>query len=276
MVRPDTLVGIVTSRADVQRFHEQRWYRVPVANWPRERWNPTYVALFETIKATGDEQCVRYWGKVIDTGDYTRAELLPNEPSRGRDTKLYKRILVERCEELTDPIVFHKRRRNPFLLTTKRRLLEARSASDLILGSGLEERIWEGLRELAIPAEREWYFPSDNQHFWLDFAVFCHRNNIDVEVDGDHYHMRPAQVEADKRRDNLLEDQGWTVRRFTQTQILEDTDGVIRRIRSAIARAGGLVERFDSRKFTYRGKETMQLSLMEDGAEYDAGPPPQT
>lgn len=266
----DTLVGIAPKQADVQIFREQLWYRVPVATWPRTNWEPRYVALFETTAASGGPQCVRYWGEVVDIAEYTGAELFPGQPRGGRETKRYNRILVRKCEELSEPIEFDRNRRNPFILTTLRRLHTAKSASELIMGSGLEERIWEGLQDLDVPAEREWLF-EDEQKYWLDFAVFCHDRGIDIEADGDRYHLSPERAARDNTRNNRLTSKGWAVLRYTQEQILRESREVFRQIRQTIDEAGGL--RSDGlvpRKFTFRGTEAMQLSLMEDGAEYDA------
>lgn len=267
----DTLVGIAPKKADVQIFQEQRWYRVPVATWPRTSWEPKYVALFETAAASGGPQCVRYWGEVIEIAEYTGAQLFPGEPRGGRETKRYNRILVRKCEELSEPIVFDRNRRNPFILTTQKRLHEARSASELIMGSGLEERIWEGLRELDVPAEREWLF-EDEQRYWLDFAVFCHERSIDVEADGDRYHLSPERAARDNTRNNSLTSKGWAVLRYTQEQIVSESREVFRQIRETIDKAGGLrSNELVPRKFTYRGKEAIQLSLMDGEAEYDVG-----
>jgi hypothetical protein len=204
----DMLVGVVTSKADRDIFMNQGWYRVPVANWPRPGWWPKWIALFETKAVTDAEQRILYYGRVHRIVERRGAELFPGVPLSGRETKLYHQVLVERPLERHSPIVLDKRRRNPFILTNRSRFEAATSVSELIVGSPLEEQLWEELRRQRIPAEREWYAYVGRRWYWLDFALFCHARNIDVEVDGDTYHLTQERARYDNQRNNELTSRG--------------------------------------------------------------------
>ena len=75
----------------------------------------------------------------------------------------------------------------------------------------------------------------------VDFAFPSHR--VVVELDGSG-HGTAAQVEADRRRSEQIERDGWRVLRFWNDDVLRDIDGVCRHIvaiaaeRCAIAKAG--------------------------------------
>ena len=61
----------------------------------------------------------------------------------------------------------------------------------------------------------------------VDFI--CRSKNFIIEVDGS-YHAEPRQKEEDKIRQNWLEAIGYDVIRFTNEEILFNTDNVIKSI----------------------------------------------
>jgi very-short-patch-repair endonuclease len=61
----------------------------------------------------------------------------------------------------------------------------------------------------------------------VDF--FCHRAKLVIEVDGgQHYSDEMAQT--DRKRDEYLQNHGLRVLRFTDTEVLNNIEGVIERI----------------------------------------------
>ena len=57
-----------------------------------------------------------------------------------------------------------------------------------------------------------------------------------VEIDGRAHHSARDVFEADRRRQNQLVAAGWTVLRFTPTQLANDPQEVIASVRATIAR----------------------------------------
>jgi very-short-patch-repair endonuclease len=64
----------------------------------------------------------------------------------------------------------------------------------------------------------------------VDF--FSHDRQLVIEIDGDS-HGLPGRAKADARRENYLETQGVLVIRFTDTEVFEALDEVVRRIAEA-------------------------------------------
>lgn len=68
-------------------------------------------------------------------------------------------------------------------------------------------------------------------HFIADFACLSHK--LIIEVDG-KYHQLPSQEISDKERTDWLENKGFKVLRFSNEQIISDTDRVLTIIREYI------------------------------------------
>lgn len=55
-----------------------------------------------------------------------------------------------------------------------------------------------------------------------------------IEIDGYRWHASPAQKRRDERRTNQLVQAGWTVLRFTASDVLADPDSVVRVLRATL------------------------------------------
>jgi len=86
-----------------------------------------------------------------------------------------------------------------------------------------EQKLWYYLRNRRLEG-----FKIRRQHvlneFILDF--FCIEKGLCLEIDGP-YHSDPSQRISDQRRDHELEDQGITVLRFTNDDVLFNLDVVL-------------------------------------------------
>ena len=58
---------------------------------------------------------------------------------------------------------------------------------------------------------------------------FSFEKKLVIEVDGDS-HAEPEQVEHDRVRDAYFESQGFLVKRYTNSDVLKNPDGVVRDI----------------------------------------------
>jgi very-short-patch-repair endonuclease len=81
--------------------------------------------------------------------------------------------------------------------------------------------LWAELKRLQVWAERQELVQVNSRIYFLDFAIYCIKGNIDIETDGDLWHANPARAAKDNVRNNDLETNGWKVLRFNSQQIQE-------------------------------------------------------
>jgi very-short-patch-repair endonuclease len=62
---------------------------------------------------------------------------------------------------------------------------------------------------------------------------YCHKAKLVVEVDGGQ-HFSDERVEYDKIRDDFMENMGLKVLRFTNTDVIDNLDGVVEVIESTL------------------------------------------
>lgn len=95
-------------------------------------------------------------------------------------------------------------------------------------------------RKNQTPAENFFWRTIKERHFWVKFkrqfvigdyiADFANLEaRIVIEIDG-AYHCEPIQIEDDKVRSAWLEKMGWHVLRFTNDEIIFDTNRVLNTI----------------------------------------------
>ena len=144
-----------------------------------------------------------------------------------------------------------------------------------------EAALWEVLRANQLGEKfRRQHVIGD---FIVDFVAL--NSKLVIEVDG-AYHNNAEQMEADKLRSDFLNEAGFKVLRFTNEQVLQDTDNTIKEIkanlkaRSPTGRDGeGLLTIFTTRADTIFGVTFMvlapeselvaQLTTAEHKAEVD-------
>ncbi len=193
-----------------------------------------------------------------------RKELLPNEAFHARADEDYYKIEFEELSELSQPIVSHRHRRVLFITTTFSRFINARELNDVFYESPLEEIFWEVLQSEKISAERQYMVETEEDFFFLDFAIFSKQRNIDVECDGDKHHSTKPDVKRDKRRNNILESKGWSVLRYTTEDITKHLDRCVHQVKETINRYGGLQDIEDLSQSRYLSlNDHGQLSLFD-------------
>ena len=92
-----------------------------------------------------------------------------------------------------------------------------------------EKRLWSHLRgrQLGVQFTRQYQIGN----FVVDFA--CRRLKLAIECDGGQH----AENLADEERTRLIEAHGYRITRFWNTDVLQNTDGVLIRILEEIALA---------------------------------------
>ena len=90
-----------------------------------------------------------------------------------------------------------------------------------------EQRLWYFLRAHRF-MEMKFKRQKPVGHYIVDFI--CHEHNLIVEVDGGQHQ---DDVEYDRRRDAWLQAQGYTVLRFWNNDVMQQTEIVLEAIRAA-------------------------------------------
>lgn len=241
------LVAVLNNRPDFQRAETEHWYRIPVKTAPDGLRNTRWIAFYMT-KALGPERwSVRYWAKVRKITQVSRADLLPAEKNHPRSQNLYYRLGLGPLQVRPEAILSRRRRRIVFIPSIWKKFTEALEINDLVHGSPLEDRLWAAFKQEEIAAERQWW-EGEKTRYCLDFALFCPQRNIDVECDGDTWHINPKSAAHDNARNNFLEQRGWHVLRFNTAQLTDDLPGCVRNVTMLINRCGGLLMADDSVK----------------------------
>jgi len=94
-----------------------------------------------------------------------------------------------------------------------------------------ERRLWAGLRQF-----RRWYGIYVRRQvpigkYIADFAI--HERRIVIEVDGEH-HFELGRRVRDRKRDEWLAGQGYTVLRFNTGELSDSFDGCVEEILRAL------------------------------------------
>jgi very-short-patch-repair endonuclease len=217
MPRGEVLVAIMNAPADMELAREAGWYRIPVSSVRKllkGRWPPRWLAFYQTkVFGPPEAYAVNYCAAVQDIRKVSRQDLFPDTPP-------------------DDP---------KSIPTTLDKFESAVEINDLWDESPLEDRLWAILKEARIRAERQYPVTTEEQTYFLDFAIFCTEGNIDVETDGDTYHIGPEHGERDNQRNNALASKGWHVIRFTTKQIHEQpVEYCVSKVEATINRLKGL------------------------------------
>lgn len=241
------------SIADWHLARERGIYRIPVRSAPEliRAGRLTHIAFYFP-KAFGVEGCtVRWYAPVSSLLIRKRREILPDQPEDPKANTDYFVVGCKGLQELPRVIPSRKPRRLLFIPTTMEKLFSAPEINFLFNDSPLEELMWEELLRAGIPAERQYDVTVGQLRFKLDFAVFCKERNVDIECDGDRYHMTPQAVERDKRRSNALTSRGWADLHFTTAALTSSMQTTMSFVSETINRYGGLQAPNDPSEYNY-------------------------
>jgi very-short-patch-repair endonuclease len=239
-------IAIMNNRAAMDIAQKQHWYRIPVdsAQKTLKRYKcslPEWLAFYQT-KAFGDEvHLVKYYARVQGMQEVSRNELFPTELLGQKTHKRYYKFDLEPLQTLSRCIISKRLRRITFIPTTFEKLQQASEINDLWNDSPLEDELWGEMKRLGIDAERQESVKTSQGTYQLDFAIYCSQGKINVETDGDTYHLAKERVLQDKRRDNDLETLGWRTLRFSTHDVREQVgEYCLPMIIENINRLGGL------------------------------------
>jgi len=204
-IRGEVLVVIINKQLDFAVLREKLWYRIPVVSaekWMKDRWPPKWLAFYQTKAFGEDAYAINYFAQVIDILKVKRSQLFPDDTCNSRSEWFYYQISVKPIQRLLRPIISRRRRRIVFIPTTCEKFARAVEINDLYDESTLEDRLWVEFKQLQISAERQEFVRVNKNDYALDFALYCLTGKIDVETDGDYWHINPEQAAKDYPRDN--------------------------------------------------------------------------
>lgn len=242
--RNDVLIVIAKEQKDFYIAKTQRWYRIPTSSRIPSNLKDgiaRYIAFYFP-KAFGElKNSIRYYAEITNVETVSRKVLFPNEPQNSKSGRTYHKISFAELIELPVPIISHRGRQLLFVPTSWAKFSTAKEINDVFNDSPLEEKLWLELKKRNWPAERQVLLRTNEQNWICDFVFYCARGTVDVECDGDTYHMKPEAVMYDKVRNNEISAVAdWDVLRFTTQHIEKDMDWILRTIGRKIDRLGGL------------------------------------
>ncbi|MFH1286582.1 MAG: DUF559 domain-containing protein [Candidatus Magasanikbacteria bacterium] len=235
------LVGIVPRPNLWPRICRENWYHVPVAHTPEGALEAHWVAFyFPHDFDVSLRDRISHYARVRAVEVAKRITLFPDEPEHERAEQMYLKFLLDDIRTLTKTIPCP--RRVIHILTTLGRLRDADNVNDLFLLSTLEEHMYSEFRRRGISADRQYYVKAtEGTSYFLDLCVLCQRGHIDIECDGEAYHMGLEAQQNDRRRDSLLLRLGWIILRFSGREIDRDLAGCVNLVEKTIKALGGIV-----------------------------------
>lgn len=233
------LVGVVTRRKDWDLLLRERWYRVPVRTAPDRLAEFRHFAFYQASAFGPEKWAVNYRAEVRGIRRVRRIELLPDELGHPRAEHDYFRVDVGELQPLPRPIPSRRLRRIVFIPTSLERLLSATEVNDLFRTSPIEDILYLALRKEGLEPERQFFVREDGVGSLLDLTLFCRDGDLNIECDGDRWHLGRGRAGADRARDNRLTAAGWRILRFSGDEIRERTPDCVERIVRAVRRLGG-------------------------------------
>ena len=272
--RGEMLLAIFKYKDSLTRLQEGSWYHIPVATAPKSFQSARWLCFYQGKIFAPEAYRVQYYGEIKDYQVVPYRELFPNRIDSVKSDWQYYKIHLKELKQRPEPILSYRPRLLSFVPTTWEKFDNATQINDLFNDSPLEDLLWRELKNLDIKAERQWLLPVKKQKYYLDFAVFCNKGFIDIEADGDTWHIQKDRAALDNVRNNAMASMGWSVLRFNGHQIRQEMQSYcIQELLTSITKLDDLSdEGLVPRVFYYEGEKTIQqLSLFEKKAEYVTG-----
>ena len=235
----DMIVCWLKQKQDLSILLNEGWYRIPVKTKLDKLFKVKYLSFYQSW-AFGKEKCIiKHYGTIDNISVLMRRKLFPDEKLNSKSDNVYYKIEMKDMNILKKPIYSKRARRVIFIYTTLEKLLYAKELNDLYHGSPLEDKLWVELKHNDIAAERQFFYGKGKNFYCLDFAALCKKGNLDIECDGDLYHINKEKAVKDNIRDNFLTKNGWSIVRYSSKQ-LNDTQECIKEISEIIYNKGGM------------------------------------
>ena len=235
----NTIVCWLKQKSDLSILLNEGWYRIPVKTKLDNLSKVKYLAFYQSYAFYKSAYIIKHYGTIENVEILKRHELFPKEKHNPKSNDEYHKIKMKDMNILETPIPSKRERRIIFINTTLEKLLSAKEVNDLFNDSPLEDIVWNGMKEHNIVAERQYFINAGKNMYCLDFAAFCKKGSLNIECDGDAYHITKEKAVKDNRRDNYLTKKGWSILRYSTSQ-LREVDECISEIKESIYRKGGI------------------------------------
>lgn len=246
------LVCWLKNKGDLDILIDEGWYRIPVKTHLTGLNNFRHFAFYQSSVFKNDKFRIKYYGELKKFSVAKRKNLFPQEKLNEKSELEYYKIEIKNLNTLSRPVISKNGRRVIFLKTTREKLLNAAEFNDLFHGSPLEDKLWNNLKKNNLFPERQVFFGNIKRHYCLDFAAFCRDGLLDIECDGDKYHLNKTKAIEDNLRDNFLTSNGWNILRYSSGQ-LENLKGCLQEIRYTVYSKGGILKSVKDNRI-YRSK----------------------
>jgi hypothetical protein len=238
MQSPTVLIAVVNRLQDLSNILRKKWYRIPVKRMPSKPFE--YIAFYQTTALGKLGGRIEHYARISKRKTVKRKQLLPHEPDHPRADEDYCKLTFRTVRKLKRPIVNRPGMRINFGFATLNRLNRSRTIANLFGIRQVEVVFRKLLVKCRVPFTPEHVIKhADKMRYRLDFAIFCRKGKLDVECDMRKFHSGARRLK-DARRDRFMKRQGWKVMRFTDERILNDPNGCMTELRSAVERLGGL------------------------------------
>jgi very-short-patch-repair endonuclease len=262
----NVLIALIPNKTDFEIAKTQHWYRIPVKPAPRiVKNNQVEIIAFYHPKSFETEKfSIKWYARVFNISIVKRKDLFPGLPFDLKTENEYYKIEFSELLQLPQSIVSIRHRRLLFIPTSEAKFFRAPEINYLFNDSPLENILWAEFINNRINAERQFFLSIANNNYFLDFALFCKVRNINIECDGDKFHTDKADIQSDKKRNNLLESKGWSVLRFTTHDIKYEINSTLGIISDTINKYGGIEDTSDFENYKYiNGPDDTQLLLFD-------------
>ncbi len=236
------LVGIVPRKNLWDVIQKEKWYHIPVASAPKNAAFAEYLGFyFPAVFGKEMRYKVNFYAKVKKVDTVKRIELFPEEKEHEKADKDYFQFHLGKIKELPKPIPSLRWRRIIHIPTSCEKLFAAEEINDLYDTSPLEEKMYLEMKKREIIAERQFYVKVGRRNYCLDFGIFCKKGKIDVECDGERFHILPEALAKDRERNNELTSFGWRVLRFSGKEINQTIKNCFKTIERTIRNLEGIL-----------------------------------
>jgi len=243
MSKHPALVGIVPRKNLWDLMQREKWYHIPVKSAPKNAALVEYLGFYFPA-AFGEKMQyqVSFYARVEALDIVKRIKLFPKEKEHPRANDDYFQFHLNEIKELPKPIPSLRWRRIVHIPTSLEKLFRAEEINDLYDTSPLEEKMYSEMKQRKLSAERQFYVEVMGKFYCLDFGIFCKRGDLDVECDGERYHILPEALTKDRVRNNELTSFGWRVLRFSGKEINKTITNCLNVIERTIGNLGGINE----------------------------------
>jgi len=215
------LVGVLKNPEDLDLLFSEKVYRIPLENKPVRPFES--IAFYQPASWAGEPGRIEYYG-FIDSEEIVSKDSI-NLPGSIPEHERYYLFRFSTIVKLTRPVLNKSGTRVSFHYTDEETLQRSGTLLELFDMPDIEMKVMKMLDDMSVQYEREYYVPVDNANYYrLDFAIINRDSKIDIECDGKSTHSTPGQIEYDKKRDNALQADGWTVLRLKENQIVNNPE----------------------------------------------------